>query len=107
MCLVPEACSGLRLPEMTRDDGVARRTYDTPAAPDRVFCGDVWSSHDGASWVRHTARAPWAARQYHDVAAWGAPPPSSQFHTPNPVQGTDLDNYRLIESHPYEAPSLP
>ncbi|MGV3723203.1 MAG: hypothetical protein ACO1SX_20060, partial [Actinomycetota bacterium] len=45
-------------------------TYDTPKIPKRKFYNDVWSSADGVHWTQHTAAAPWAARQYHDVAAW-------------------------------------
>jgi len=45
-------------------------TYDTPARPARRFFNDVWSSADGASWEQHTASAPWAPRQYHDVAVF-------------------------------------
>lgn len=44
-------------------------TYDTPTTPARKFFNDVWSSADGSKWTRHTAEAPWAARQYHEVAA--------------------------------------
>ncbi len=45
-------------------------TYDTPQTPSRKFHNDVWSSADGVSWTRHVEAAPWAARQYHDVAVW-------------------------------------
>jgi hypothetical protein len=45
-------------------------TYDTPKIPKRKFYNDVWSTADGVRWTQHTAAAPWAARQYHDVAAW-------------------------------------
>ncbi len=45
-------------------------TYDTPQTPSRNFYNDVWSSADGVSWTRHTKAAPWAPRQYHDVAVW-------------------------------------
>lgn len=45
-------------------------TYDTPQTPFRRFYNDVWSSADGVNWKRHTESAPWAPRQYHDVAAW-------------------------------------
>lgn len=45
-------------------------TYDTPTTPARQFFNDVWSSEDGIHWTRHTERAPWHPRQYHDVAAW-------------------------------------
>ena len=45
-------------------------TYDTPTTPKRRFYNDVWSSADGVQWERHTEAAPWAARQYHDVAVW-------------------------------------
>jgi hypothetical protein len=44
-------------------------TYDTPTTPTRKFFRDVWSSGDGAEWKKH-ADAPWAARQYHDVAVF-------------------------------------
>lgn len=45
-------------------------TYDTPGRPDRLFYNDVWSSMNGVDWERHTASAPWKARQYHDVAVF-------------------------------------
>lgn len=45
-------------------------TYDTPMTPMRKFYNDVWSSADGAGWTRHVESAPWAARQYHEVAAF-------------------------------------
>ncbi|WP_406697681.1 hypothetical protein V5E97_02335 [Singulisphaera sp. Ch08] len=45
-------------------------TYDTPARPQRLYYNDVWSSEDGISWTQHTASAPWAPRQYHDVAVF-------------------------------------
>jgi hypothetical protein len=45
-------------------------TYDTPRTPTRQFFNDVWSSADGVAWTRHLAAAPWAARQYHEVAVW-------------------------------------
>jgi hypothetical protein len=45
-------------------------TYDTPGRPRRSFDNDVWSSADGASWELHVQHAPWAPRQYHEVAAF-------------------------------------
>lgn len=45
-------------------------TYDTPQTPSRNFYNDVWSSADGVQWTQHTSAAPWAARQYHEVAVW-------------------------------------
>jgi hypothetical protein len=45
-------------------------TYDTPHEPTRRFYNDVWSSADGVRWERHLESAPWAPRQYHDVAVW-------------------------------------
>lgn len=45
-------------------------TYDTPKTPARKYYNDVWSSADGITWRRHVERAPWAPRQYHDVAAF-------------------------------------
>jgi len=45
-------------------------TYDTPKIPTRKFYNDVWSSADGVHWERHVESAPWAPRQYHDVAAF-------------------------------------
>ncbi|HVG95275.1 MAG TPA: galactose oxidase [Chloroflexota bacterium] len=45
-------------------------TYDTPATPTRRFFNDVWSSPDGVRWTRHLEHAPWAPRQYHDVAVY-------------------------------------
>ncbi len=45
-------------------------TYNTPATRSRNFYNDVWSSADGVHWECHTKQAPWAPRQYHDVAVW-------------------------------------
>jgi hypothetical protein len=45
-------------------------TYDTPKYPERNYYNDVWSTADGIHWERHTAAAPWAPRQYHDVAVF-------------------------------------
>ena len=45
-------------------------TYDTPTTPTREFHNDVWSSADGVNWERHIEHAPWAPRQYHDVAVF-------------------------------------
>ena len=45
-------------------------TYDTPQNPTRKFYNDVWSSEDGVNWERHLESAPWARRQYHEVAAF-------------------------------------
>lgn len=45
-------------------------TYDTPATPVRKFFNDVWSSADGVSWNQHVPHAPWAARQFHEVAVF-------------------------------------
>lgn len=45
-------------------------TYDTPKIRSRRFYNDVWSSSDGVDWEPHTGAAPWAPRQYHDVAVW-------------------------------------
>ena len=44
--------------------------YDTPKAPKRKFFNDVWSSADGSLWKQHLDKAPWAPRQYHDVAVF-------------------------------------
>jgi hypothetical protein len=45
-------------------------TYDTPLVPKRNFYNDVWSSADGVHWERVLDQAPWAPRQYHDVAVF-------------------------------------
>ncbi|MCX7824688.1 MAG: hypothetical protein N2689_03930 [Verrucomicrobiae bacterium] len=45
-------------------------TYDTPKTPTRKFYNDNWSSADGVQWQRHVESAPWAPRQYHDVAVF-------------------------------------
>lgn len=45
-------------------------TYDTPSRPTRLFFNDVWSSADGVTWTCHLQHAPWAPRQYHEIAAW-------------------------------------
>jgi hypothetical protein len=44
--------------------------YDTPSTPGRAFYNDVWSSDNGLDWSCHLEHAPWAPRQYHDVAAF-------------------------------------
>ncbi len=44
--------------------------YDTPGCPERAYYNDVWSSADGRHWTCHTEAAPWAPRQYHEVAAF-------------------------------------
>ena len=38
--------------------------------PARSFFNDVWSSPDGVRWTRHLDHAPWAPRQYHEVAVF-------------------------------------
>ena len=45
-------------------------TYDTPETPQRLFYNDVWSSADGIRWECSMEHAPWAPRQYHDVAVF-------------------------------------
>jgi hypothetical protein len=45
-------------------------TYDTPTTPKRNFYNDVWSSLDGVHWTLEVGVAPWAPRQYHDVAVF-------------------------------------
>jgi hypothetical protein len=45
-------------------------TYDTPDTPERRFYDDVWSSADGEHWTCHLESAPWAPRQYHEVAVF-------------------------------------
>jgi hypothetical protein len=45
-------------------------TYDTTLRPERLYYNDVWSSADGVEWKQHVEHAPWAPRQYHDVAAF-------------------------------------
>jgi hypothetical protein len=45
-------------------------TYDTPKQAVRQFFSEVWSTADGVSWQRHVQQAPWAPRQYHDVAVF-------------------------------------
>lgn len=45
-------------------------TYETPETPRRKYFNDVWSSADGVRWECHVEKAPWDARQYHDVAAF-------------------------------------
>lgn len=44
-------------------------TYDTPDHLERDYYAEIWSSADGVAWTRH-ADAPWAPRQYHDVAVF-------------------------------------
>ena len=45
-------------------------TYNTPETPSRKFYNDVWSSANGINWQQHVQSAPWAPRQYHDVAVF-------------------------------------
>lgn len=45
-------------------------TYDTPARESRVVANDVWRSKDGVQWECVLETAPWAARQYHNVAVY-------------------------------------
>jgi hypothetical protein len=45
-------------------------TYDTPQTPQRRFYNDVWSSPDGIHWTEHIHHAPWAPREYHEVAVF-------------------------------------
>ena len=45
-------------------------TYDTPKIRQRKFFNDVWSSADGVDWECHLESAPWAPRQYHEVAVF-------------------------------------
>lgn len=45
-------------------------TYDTPTTPTRQFYNDVWSTADGVHWTKHLDAAPWAPRQYHEVAVF-------------------------------------
>lgn len=45
-------------------------TFETPQRPDRVIYNDVWSTRDGIQWECHTAAAPWAPRQFHEIAVF-------------------------------------
>jgi hypothetical protein len=45
-------------------------TYDMPIKSIRNFYNDVWSSSDGSRWQRVLEHAPWAPRQYHEVAVF-------------------------------------
>lgn len=45
-------------------------TYDTPDQPTRDYYNDVWTTSDGVSWTQQVWHAPWAPRQYHDVASF-------------------------------------
>jgi hypothetical protein len=36
----------------------------------RAFCNDVWATSDGVHWERVLEQAPWAPRQFHNVAAF-------------------------------------
>ena len=45
-------------------------TYDTPDRPDRIYYNDVWSSADGIDWHCNVETAPWAPRDYHEVAVF-------------------------------------
>ena len=63
-------------------------TYDTPKTPQRKFFNDVWSSADGVNWQCHLGHAPWAPRQYHEVAVF------------DEQAGPGGQIYRAIESIP-------
>lgn len=45
---------------------------EQPRLAARLYHNDVWSSSNGRDWTRHLAdgEAAWAARSYHDTAAW-------------------------------------
>lgn len=45
-------------------------TYDTLQHPQRKFYNDVWSSADGVQWQCHAKAAPWAPREFHEVAVF-------------------------------------
>jgi len=45
--------------------------YETPERSPRQSFNEVWSTGDGIHWECHTDSAPWAARNYHDTAAFG------------------------------------
>ena len=45
-------------------------TFDTVDTPSRKYHNDVWSSPDGVNWERNLEKAPWAPRQFHDVATF-------------------------------------
>ena len=40
-------------------------TYDV-----RTYLNDVWNSADGVNWTQVAASAPWAGRQYHNIAVF-------------------------------------
>jgi len=40
-------------------------TYDV-----RTYLNDVWNSADGVNWTQVTASAPWAGRQFHNIAVF-------------------------------------
>ena len=75
--------------------------YDTPAHPGRVFYSDVWSSADGVEWTLHTPAAPWASRQYHEVAVfddrlwvlegWNGANRSDVWHSQDGTQWHELE----------------
>ena len=44
-------------------------TFETPLRPQRKLYNEVWSSADGLNWHQHP-NAPWAARQFHEVAVF-------------------------------------
>ncbi len=86
-------------------------TYDTPETPVRKFYNDVWSSDDGVNWERHTTHAPWAPRQYHEVAAfddrmwvlegWAAESGNRRdvWHSPDGVDWTELPDTPWAPRH--------
>jgi hypothetical protein len=45
-------------------------TYDTPQVKTRKYYNDVWSSPDGVHWTLELDKAPWVARQMHDLAVF-------------------------------------
>ncbi|MCC6422101.1 MAG: PEP-CTERM sorting domain-containing protein [Phycisphaerales bacterium] len=84
-------------------------TYDTPNHP-RNYFNDVWSTADGIEWTQHTANAPWAPREYHDVAVFnnelwvmegydGAGNREDVWHSPDGVNWTELPDTPWAPRH--------
>ncbi|MDA0832751.1 MAG: hypothetical protein O2955_10045 [Planctomycetota bacterium] len=69
-CYVPRGMIGNNAIFKNRIWVLGGGTYDTPTTPTRNFYNDVWSSADGVTWKQHTEAAPWAPRQYHEVAVF-------------------------------------
>lgn len=81
-------------------------TYDTPDQPERLYYNDVWSTADGVSWTLHVSHAPWAPREYHDVAAFDDRMWVLEGYSPDVGNRTDVW-YSADGENWYEVPDTP